>query len=117
MPFLDGRKLSTGEAKDYWLEHKGGILTLHFTLPFAAPVPAQAKGFAFTIRDPEFFIAFELADTGAVRLGAGAPRGCHVKVGEPEQKRGDGSALGELLEQLGAFGEGLKVAAVNCSGP
>jgi ABC-type uncharacterized transport system substrate-binding protein len=115
--FLDGRKLGTGDAQDYWLEHKSGILTLHFTLPFAAPVAGQPKELAFAIRDPEFFIAFELADAGAVKLGAGAPKGCQVKVGEPEQRRGDGSAVGELLEQLGAFGEDLKVASVNCSGP
>ena len=112
--FLGGRKLATAEASDYWLEHKRGLLSLHFTLPFATPVPSEAKGFAFTIRDPEFFVALELAGKNPVKLAAGAPKGCGVKVGEPEQKRGDGSALGELLEQMGAFGEGLKVVSVTC---
>jgi len=115
--FLGGQKLGTGEAKDYWLEHTGGLLALHFTLPFASPVPTQAKGFAFTIHDPEFFVAFEPAAADPVKLGAGTPKECAVKVGEPEQKPGDGSALGELLGQLGVFGEGLKIVSVNCSGP
>jgi ABC-type uncharacterized transport system substrate-binding protein len=115
--FLAGRKLGTGEASDYWLEHKGGLLTLHFTLSFANPVPADAKGLAFTIHDPEFFVAFELAETDPVKLGAGVPKGCAAKVAEPEQKPGDGSALGELQAQLGAFGDGLKVVSVDCSGP
>jgi ABC-type uncharacterized transport system substrate-binding protein len=115
--FLGGQKLGLGEAKDYWLEHKGGLLSLYFTLPFSAPVPTQAKGFAFTIRDPEFFVAFELAETDAVKLDAGTPKSCAVKVGDPEQKPGDGSALGELLGQLGVFGEGLQVVSVTCNGP
>jgi ABC-type uncharacterized transport system substrate-binding protein len=115
--FMDGQKLATGEASDYWLEHEGGLLSLHFTLPFVAPVPTGAKGFAFTIHDPEFFVALELAEKDPVKLAAGAPKGCGVKVGEPEQKRGDGSALGVLLEQMGAFGEGLKVVSVACAGP
>ena len=42
--FLGGRKLATGEASDYWLEHKGGLLSLHFTLPFATPVPSRGQG-------------------------------------------------------------------------
>ena len=52
----------TGDARDYWLEHKDGLLSLHFTLPFASPVPAEAKGFSFAVYDPTYFIAFELAE-------------------------------------------------------
>jgi ABC-type uncharacterized transport system substrate-binding protein len=115
--FLADRKLGTGEVRDYWLEHQGGLLALHFTLPFVAPVPVEAKGLAFVIHDPEFFVAFELADKNPIKLAAGAPKGCGVKVSEPKQTPGDGSALGELQAQLGVFGEGLKLIAVDCSGP
>jgi ABC-type uncharacterized transport system substrate-binding protein len=115
--FRAGQKLGTGEARDYWLEHKGGLLSLHFTLPFASPLVAEAKGFAFAIHDPEFFIAFELAGTGAIKLGAGTPKGCAARVGEPERKPEDGSALGELQAQLGAFGGAIQLVWVDCNGP
>ena len=86
--FGAGQKLGTADARDYWLEHKGGHLSLHFTLPFASPVAAEAKGFAFAIHDPEFFIAFDLAGTEPVKLGAGSPKGCAVRVAEPDAEAG-----------------------------
>jgi ABC-type uncharacterized transport system substrate-binding protein len=115
--FLSGRKVPVGEARDYWLEHKGGLLVLHLTLPFAEPVPADAKGFAFAVHDPEFFIAFDLEAPDSVKLGVGAPKGCAVKMSEPEQKPGDGTALGELQAQMGAFADGLRMVSVDCRGP
>jgi ABC-type uncharacterized transport system substrate-binding protein len=115
--FVAGQKLAMGDARDYWLEHKGALLALHFTLPFAAPVPADAKGFSFAVYDPEFFIAFELEGAEAVMLGAGAPKGCIVRLAEPAQKPGDGTALGELQAQMGAFADGLKMISVECRGP
>ena len=69
-------------------------------------MPADAKGFSFAVYDPEFFIAFELEGADAVRLGAGAPKGCTVRLAEPAQKPGDGTALGELQAQMGAFADG-----------
>jgi len=54
-------------------------LTLHFTLPLAKPVLADAEGFAFSLGDPSFFIAFEPAATDAVALGEGAPKNCHAE--------------------------------------
>jgi ABC-type uncharacterized transport system substrate-binding protein len=115
--FRAGQKLGSGEVRDYWLEHKGGLLSLHFTLPFASPVAAESKGFSFAIHDPEFFIAFELAGKDAIKLGAGSPKGCAVRVGEPEQKPENGAALAELQAQLGAFGGAIKMVSVDCDGP
>ena len=83
--FLGGRKLATGEASDYWLEHKRGLLSLHFTLPFATPVPSEAKGFAFTIRDPEFFIAFELAETNPSSWLRGRRKGAGSRWASPSR--------------------------------
>ncbi|MGD9806745.1 MAG: DUF1007 family protein [Hyphomicrobiaceae bacterium] len=54
------------------------ILTLHFTLPLAKPVLAEAEGFSFSIGDPTFFIAFEPAADDPVTIGPGAPKGCKV---------------------------------------
>jgi len=58
------------------------VLSLHFTLPLTQPVLAEAQGFNFTIADPSFFIAFQAAEKNPVVLGAGAPQGCRVTMGE-----------------------------------
>src|SRR5690349_2889089 len=104
-PKLAGQDLKVGEVKDYWLEHKDGVLSLHFTLPFAQPVLAEAKGLTFSIQDPTFYIAFELAKTDPVKLGAGAPKDCKIRIDEPGKGPGKASGLGEAASaQLGAFG-------------
>lgn len=58
------------------------VLSLHFTLPLAQPVLADAPGFNFTVADPSFYIAFQMAEKDPVVLGAGAPTGCRAAIGE-----------------------------------
>jgi ABC-type uncharacterized transport system substrate-binding protein len=60
------------------------VLSLHFTLPLAQPVLADAPGFSFAISDPSFFIALEPAAKDAVVLGPGAPADCRIVAGAPE---------------------------------
>lgn len=57
------------------------VLSLHFTMPLAQPVLAEAPGFSFTIADPSFFIAFQPAEKDPVVL-AGAPQDCRATIGE-----------------------------------
>ena len=96
-------KLGTADLKlkeptDYWLEvDKQGALTLIFTVEFADALLAEAEGFAFSVADPSFFIAFELAKDDPVKL-AGAPAGCKVTVGIPEK---DAEELKRLNESFG----------------
>jgi ABC-type uncharacterized transport system substrate-binding protein len=73
-PFVD--------PTDYYLDYdpKQGQLTLHFTLPFKAPV--KAKALQIEIYDPEFFIDFAFADKDPVRLVA-APTQCKFSVAKP----------------------------------
>ena len=52
-PALAGKEMQLGEARDYWLEHKDGLLSLHFTLPFASPVLSEAKGLTISVYDPD----------------------------------------------------------------
>lgn len=80
---LGKEKLAFAEPRDAWLEHKDGILTLHYRLPLAKPVPASAKGFAFAVYDPSFFIAFEMAKESPVTL-TGAPPGCKIAFGQQQ---------------------------------
>lgn len=100
---LGDQRLSVTERNDYWLEHKEGILTLHFTVTLESPVLAEAEGFSFSVYDPSYFIAYEFAKTEPVALGAGAPGGCTAELSNKDDS-GDAQALNEaLLSQLGDF--------------
>lgn len=60
------------------------VLSLHFTLPLAQPVLADAPGISFAILDPSFFIALEPAAKDAVVLGPGAPAECKIATAATE---------------------------------
>src|SRR5262249_1617204 len=62
------------------LEHKDGALSLHFTVSFDPPIPANVKGFAYVFKDPAFYIAFLPAKTDPVRLGQGRQRPARRKL-------------------------------------
>lgn len=112
-PALAGQAIKLAEPTDYWLEYKDGLLSLYFTTPFASPVLVDAKGFTFSIQDPSFFIAFELAKGDApVQLGDGAPKTCHVKLDAPEQR--DTAALGPMQQLGGVLSIGQTIA-VTCN--
>jgi ABC-type uncharacterized transport system substrate-binding protein len=83
--------------KDYWLEHKEGILSLNFTIPIAKPVPAETEGFEFAVYDQTFFIAFDLAKENPVRLSEGAPAGCSATVGHADKDLADLQRLNDAF--------------------
>jgi ABC-type uncharacterized transport system substrate-binding protein len=78
----DGKKAPFNDPVDYWLEYdpKRTVLTLHFTLPFQAPV--KAKLFRIDVYDPSAFIDFSLAENNAIAL-VGAPAACQLSVVRP----------------------------------
>jgi ABC-type uncharacterized transport system substrate-binding protein len=81
----NGKKLKEAflPPTDYFLDYdpKATVLTLHFTLPFKAPV--KAKAIEIEIYDPEFFIDFGFATKNPVRL-VGAPADCALSVNKPQ---------------------------------
>jgi ABC-type uncharacterized transport system substrate-binding protein len=79
-----GNAKGTGKGKDAAPPAPSKVLSLHFTLPLAQPVLADAPGFSFAISDPSFFIALEPAAKDAVVLGPGAPEGCRVVTAATE---------------------------------
>ena len=81
LPALAGHKLALGEPKYIWLEHKDNVLSLNFTLPFAMPVLTDAKGLAFSVHDPSFYIALTIDKPDSVRLSEGAPETCKIAIG------------------------------------
>lgn len=119
---LEGTALKLAEAEsESWLEFNDNVLSLHFTVPLEKPVLIDAKGFAFSIYDPSFFIAFELDAKEPARLSAEAPKSCKVAVGVPKQDAADAQKLGEsFFSQLGGspdFASGFaKTVSVSCAG-
>lgn len=103
-------KLGTAPVKlapptDAWLEHKNGLLSLHFRMPLEKPVLAEAEGFSFAVYDPTFFIAFEPEKTDAIKLAAGAPPGCKAVMVEPKTDENTDELKAKLLDN--AFAQEL----------
>lgn len=120
-PKVAGKEIKFGEVKDYYLEHKDGALTLVFTLPFEAPVAAEARDFEFAVADPTFFIAFDWAKTDAVRLSEGAPKTCSIRIGpettsqpKPAEKSEDEALRGAFSQQFGSAVSEDRTAHASC---
>jgi ABC-type uncharacterized transport system substrate-binding protein len=103
---LGGRGLEFKDPTDYWLEHKDGILSLHFTMPFEQPVLADAEGLSFVVVDETFFISFDLIEKDPVKL-AGAPDGCAASIVMPKEDIDQLQALND------AFGGQLTAGNAN----
>jgi ABC-type uncharacterized transport system substrate-binding protein len=108
----------SGDSKGNKPAAKAKVLSLHFTLPLKQPVLAEAPGFTFSVSDPTFFIAFELAKDNPVVLGPGAPAGCKVSIGGAQKGADDAKTRGEsFANQLGGQSIGFSFAkpiAVTC---
>jgi len=101
-------KIAFGAPTGAWLEHKDGVLTLHYRLPLEKPVAGDATGFSLAVYDPSFFIAFEMAKDNPVTL-AGAPAGCKITFGDPEAPAKSDQPDGSVFATPSA-----KAAVVTC---
>ncbi len=91
----NGKKTALADPVDYYLDWdaKQTVLTLHFTLPFKAPV--QAKALNVDVYDPEFFVDFSFAEKNPVAL-VDAPAQCKLHVERPKELTAvDAAQLGE----------------------
>jgi ABC-type uncharacterized transport system substrate-binding protein len=113
-PVVDGQDVKIQDPNDYWLEHKDGVLSLHFTVPFDQPIPVKGKGFAYVVQDPAFYIAFLPAKTDPVRLGQGAPISCNVQIGNPKTGGEDADRLAKAFAQLATPVSATKAVSVRC---
>src|SRR6266540_112246 len=94
----DGKKVEFSEPPaGYYLafDKKDAVLTLHFVLPLKAPV--KPKDLSLEIFDREFFVDFSFKDKEPAKL-VGAPTGCKLAVGRPQDM---GAELSQRLSQLG----------------
>ena len=96
----DGKKTALKNASDYFLEHKDGALTLHFTLNLEQP--QQAKSVDVDVADPTYFVSFSFNEKDPVKL-AGAPAGCKIATVQPPAASGQSQRLSEsFYSQLNA---------------
>jgi ABC-type uncharacterized transport system substrate-binding protein len=136
---LAGQALEFADVRDYYLEYteaknepasdgaiarmqgpadgkaaqKPMALSLYFTLPLKQPVLAETPGFAFTVNDPTFFIAFEFAKDG-VKVGPGAPAGCRAVIGAEEGAKTSQKNLGDAFAAQGLGVTTDKPVTVSC---
>lgn len=95
---LDGETLLRNDPVDYELVYDGALLTLHFTLPLAEPVPAeQADQFSFSVYDPTFFVSFSLAEEQPVKLAGNVPAGCTTDIADAPAASTTTQTLGEAF--------------------
>jgi ABC-type uncharacterized transport system substrate-binding protein len=100
----DGRKTPFVDPVDYWLDYAGGVLTLHFTLPFKAPV--KAKTLELDIYDPTIFVDFAFAPKDPAELD-GAPGPCKlmvVRAGDKAVAQKPGEAFFNALTPDSSYG-------------
>jgi len=89
------KKVTFGAPRDYWLEFKNNELTLHFTLPLAAPL--KTSSFSFEVYDPSYYVDFAFAEKGGMSL-SGAPVACKLTVAKPQEMTLErGKQLGEAF--------------------
>lgn len=79
-------EVTFGEPKEYWFEQVGGLLKLHFLLPLAQPVAANAAGVSVYVGDPTYYIGFDFAKENPVRFDGAAPTTCSVAMQPPEME-------------------------------
>src|SRR5690348_4998516 len=75
--YVNGKKTALNPPVDYYLEFADGLLTLHFTLPFKAPVKAQSLN--VEMYDATWFVDFSFAEKDPAKL-TGAPADCKLSV-------------------------------------
>jgi ABC-type uncharacterized transport system substrate-binding protein len=102
--------LAFGTPRNARLEYTGGVLSLHFRLPLAEPVPTTTPGLAFATFDPSFFVAFQLAGDAPVTLGGGGSTPCRVRLTDGQQVENAAADANQTL--TGAFAEQFGSASV-----
>ena len=78
----DGNEVPFSEPlPDYWLDYSDSVLTIHFTLPFKAPV--KANELKLEVYDPTIFISFEFAKENPVKFVGATP--CKFDIELPRE--------------------------------
>ncbi|WP_342360645.1 DUF1007 family protein [Terrarubrum flagellatum] len=88
----NGKPIEVAPPTDYYMESDGKQLTMYFVLPLKTPMPGRV--FSIEVYDPNYFIAFVLAQGDSPITLKDAPKGCTVSFQKPKAID-DGSAKSE----------------------
>jgi ABC-type uncharacterized transport system substrate-binding protein len=119
---IDGKELEFAEPEEYWLELRGGGLTLFYALPLKTPV-AVAPDTTLEVFDPEYFVAFTFVEDDPVTL-VNAPANCTATYNPPGQLDAQTTAMLGALPQdqrelppelAGAAADLANIAEIKCS--
>jgi ABC-type uncharacterized transport system substrate-binding protein len=115
---LGDQPVKFGDARDYWIEYKNGLLSLVFTLPFAAPLEAQpGKDLTILVLDPTYFIAFEFAKTDPVRLSSSGSESCKAAIADLAEGSAEAQRLSNAFTELGPDLGYAQIASIGCATP
>jgi ABC-type uncharacterized transport system substrate-binding protein len=105
----EDKKVDLEDPVDYYLDYdsKEAVLTLHFTLPFKAPV--KTKQLHVDIYDPDYFIEFAFTKNKPVAL-VGAPTTCKFSIVRPETLAAQGPLPESFFASLTAANWGAQFA-------
>jgi hypothetical protein len=93
---MDGKKLTIGAPKDYWLDYNGSVITYHMTLPLKESTK-PSKVMMVEIYDPTYFVSFSFPDIAAPVTMPSAPKGCSITVARPKQDAQPSQTLNEAF--------------------
>jgi ABC-type uncharacterized transport system substrate-binding protein len=79
--YVGTKRIAVAKPTEYWLDFRGGRLTLFYTLPLAKPLKA-AGDIMIEIGDPEYFVAISFVKGKEVTLD-GDPAGCVANFRPP----------------------------------
>ena len=101
MAQVNGKREKFKKPVEAWADFADGLLTLHFTLPFAAPVKAQRL--EVEVFDATWLVDFSFAEQDAGKL-VGAPDKCQLAVLRPGdgQTQTSSTRLSEAFNSLAA---------------
>jgi ABC-type uncharacterized transport system substrate-binding protein len=104
----NGQKLKYGKLTEYGQIYKSDKrLMLYFTVPLAEPLDPRKADMAYTIHDPSFYIAIEMAKEGAIQTVGKMPPQCRVEMRKPaSEQKGSSESWSTTLqnaEDMGAL--------------
>jgi ABC-type uncharacterized transport system substrate-binding protein len=79
-------------------------------------VLAEAKGFAFSVYDPSFYIALDIDKPDSIKFAGAVPKTCSLAVGLQAKDSANTAVLTEAFsQQFGAMSVGtIKAVSVEC---
>lgn len=102
---MGGKDPKYSPPKNYWLEHKNGLLTLFFTLPIAEPVaPDPLTGFqnlTVEVFDPTFFVDVQFSERKPVSVSSSGTLGKSTCTATLQRRKKLDVFQSKLLSQIG----------------